>query len=208
MHSKEEIIATLQEPMIKSNSICRQLLGVCSALAVTGMMKTTLVMCVAVTIVAIMSSLLVSLLRNITPNRVRMIVQVLIIATFVIIVDLILKAFLFDTSKLLGPYVGLIITNCIIMGRCEAFAMCNPPVLAMVDGLGAGLGYSIVLSTVAFIRELFGTGTLFKGMGFMEMNILPAGFPGIQFMTFAPSAFIIIGLLIWFMNVVFPEKEN
>ncbi len=145
----------------KDNPVLRQVLGICSVLAVTNLLVNTMVMCAGLIFTASMSSLTVSLLRKYTPMRIRMMAQTLIIASYVIIVDIVLKAYLPDISEALGPYVGLIITNCIIMGRCEAFARHNPPLPSSLDGVAVGLGYTFVLSTIAVVREALGFGTLF-----------------------------------------------
>ena len=186
----------LINPLVDNNPITLQILGICSALAVTSSMTTALVMCIALTSVTALSNLSVSIIRNHVPSSVRIIIQMTIIASLVIVVDQILKAYAFDTSKKLSVFVGLIITNCIVMGRAEAYAMKNGPMLSFMDGIGNGLGYSAILMIVAFIRELFGAGKLFgieilplvKDGGWYEPNGL---------MLLPPSAFFIIGLLIW-----------
>ena len=151
---------TLLDPLFNNNPIALQILGICSALAVTSSMKVSFVMCIALTTVAAFSNLFVSLIRNQIPSSIRIIVQMTIIASLVIVVDQILKAVAYDISKQLSVFVGLIITNCIVMGRAEAFAMKNPPLPSLLDGLGNGLGYSLILMVVAFFRELFGSGTI------------------------------------------------
>ena len=183
------------------NPVFRQILGICSALAVTNLMINTLIMGVSLVFVTAMSCLTVSLLRNITPSRIRMMVQVLIISTYVIIVDIILKAQMPEISKALGPYVGLIITNCIIMGRCEGYARHNAPIPATLDGMANGLGYALVLLAVAFIRELMGFGTLFG------VRIMPDAFVNWTIMVMAPSAFFVLGCLIWMVNTYWPKKD-
>jgi Na+-transporting NADH:ubiquinone oxidoreductase subunit D len=149
-----------------------------------------------------MSSLTVSLLRQYTPLRIRMMVQILIIASYVIIVDLVIKAYLPEISEALGPYVGLIITNCIIMGRCEAFAKNNPPLPSFVDGVAVGLGYGFVLTTIAVVRELLGFGTL---LGF---PVMPAGFTTWTIMIMAPGAFFMLGIFVWIVRAYFPETAE
>jgi Na+-transporting NADH:ubiquinone oxidoreductase subunit D len=186
----------------KDNPVLRQVLGICSTLAVTNLLVNTVVMSVGLIFTLTMSSFTVSLLRHVTPMRIRMMVQTLIIASYVIIVDIIIKAFLPDISEALGPYVGLIITNCIIMGRCEAFARNNPPVPSMVDGLAVGLGYGVVLLTIAVFREALGFGTLF---GF---RVMPAGFTPWTIMVMAPGAFFMLGLFIWIVKNRFPQMEE
>ena len=186
----------LTSPLVDDNPITLQILGICSALAVTSSMTTALVMCIALTSVTALSNVSVSIIRNHVPSSVRIIIQMTIIASLVIVVDQILKAYAFETSKKLSVFVGLIITNCIVMGRAEAYAMKNGPLLSFMDGIGNGLGYSLVLMIVAFIRELFGAGKLFgievlplvKDGGWYEPNGL---------LLLPPSAFFIIGLLIW-----------
>ena len=186
----------LIDPLFNNNPIAFQVLGICSALAITTKMDTAFVMSVAVIAVTMSSNFFVSALRNQIPTNIRIIVQLTIIASLVIVVDQILKAYFFEISKQLTVFVGLIITNCIIMGRAEAFAMKNPPLPSFVDGIGNGLGYSVVLLVVAFFRELFGAGKLF---GF---EILPLANEGGWYspnglMLLAPSAFFLIGLFIW-----------
>lgn len=183
--------AILKNNLWTSNPIFMQILGICSALAVTNLLTNTLIMTVGVTLVTGFSSLTVSLLKKLMPRKVRMIVQTLIIAFYVIIVDIVLKAFLPEISRNLGPYVGLIITNCIIMGRAEAFAQSNGPVLSFWDGITSGLGYMGVLMVIAVFRELLGFGTLF---GF---QIMPAAFVPWTIMVMPPSAFFLLGLIIW-----------
>lgn len=186
----------------KDNPVLRQVLGICSTLAVTNLLVNTVVMSVGLIFTLAMSSLTVSLLRHLTPMRIRMMVQTLIIASYVIIVDIVIKAFLPEISEALGPYVGLIITNCIIMGRCEAFAKNNPPVPSMVDGLAVGLGYGVVLLTIAVFREALGFGTLFG------YRVMPAGFTPWTIMVMAPGAFFMLGLFIWIVKSRFPQMEE
>ena len=183
-------------PIFNDNPIGLQILGICSALAVTTQMSVALVMCIALTLVTAFSNLFISLIRNQIPSSIRIIVQMTIIASLVIVVDQILGAVAYDISKQLTVFVGLIITNCIVMGRAEAFAMQNPPGISFLDGLGNGLGYSVVLMAVAIIRELIGSGSL------MCIEILPLVTNGGWYvptgmMLLPPSAFFIIGLLIW-----------
>ncbi len=186
----------LFKPILENNPIALQILGICSALAVTTGLKVTLVMCIALTMVTAFSNLFVSLVRNYIPNNIRIIVQMTIIASLVILVDEILKAVAYDISKQLSVFVGLIITNCIVMGRAEAFAMKNPPIPSFFDGIGNGLGYSALLIVLAVIRELFGSGTL------MGVEIMPVVNNGGWYipnglMLLSPSAFFLIGLIIW-----------
>jgi Na+-transporting NADH:ubiquinone oxidoreductase subunit D len=189
----------LLDPLFNKNPIGLQILGICSALAVTSKLETVLVMSLAVTFVIAGSNFSVSLIRKQIPDSIRIIVQITIIATLVIIVDQFLKAYAFSVSKQLSVFVGLIITNCIVLGRAEGFAMKNPPGLSLLDGLGNGLGYSLVLVLVGFCRELFGAGKL---LGF---TILPSTNEGGWYlpnglMLLPPSAFFIIGLLIWVLR--------
>lgn len=192
---------TLKNGAWADNPIAVQMLGVCSALAVTNRFENALVMGIALIFVAAMSNICVSLLRNVTPRRIRMIAEVAIIATFVILFDQFLKAFYWDMSKQLGPYVGLIITNCIIMGRAEAFALQNTVVLSAVDGIANGLGYAVVLGIIGFFRELLGTGKILlveKLFGF-SFDI-SAWYTPNQVMILAPGAFLALGFLIALYN--------
>ncbi len=183
--------AILGNNLWTNNPVFMQILGICSALAVTNLLTNTAIMTLGVTLVTGFSSLTVSLLKKMIPRKVRMIVQTLIIAFYVIIVDLLLKAYLPEISKNLGPYVGLIITNCIIMGRAEAFAQSNGPIVSFWDGITSGLGYMGILMVMAVFRELLGFGTLF---GF---QIMPAAFVPWTIMVMPPSAFFLLGLIIW-----------
>jgi len=195
----------LLDPLINNNPIALQVLGLCSALAVTTKMSTAFVMSLAVVAVTALSNTAISLIRNLVPPSIRIIVQLTIIASLVIITDQVLQAFVFDISKQLTVFVGLIITNCIIMGRAEAFAMQNPPGLSFIDGVGNGLGYGLVLMAVAFVRELFGSGKVF---GF---TILPLATEGGWYqpnglMLLAPAAFFLIGCFIWAVRSWKPEQ--
>jgi Na+-transporting NADH:ubiquinone oxidoreductase subunit D len=187
------------DPLFNNNPIAYQVLGICSALAITTKLETVLVMAAAVTAVCSCSNTAVSLIRNHIPSSIRIIVQMTIIASLVIIVDLILKAYAFDISKQLSIFVGLIITNCIIMGRAEAYAMHHPPGISFLDGLGNGLGYSIILVVVGVIRELFGSGRL---LGHVVLPLSTEGgwYPSNGLMLLPPSAFFIIGLYIWLLR--------
>ena len=189
----------LIKPIFMNNPIALQILGVCSALAVTTSLQVSLVMCMALTAVTAFSNLFISMIRNHIPSSIRIIIQMTIIASLVILVDQILKAYAFEISKQLSVFVGLIITNCIVMGRAEAFAMKNPPIPSFMDGIGNGLGYSVVLIVVGTIRELFGSGTL------LGYTILPTVSDGGWYqpnglMLLAPSAFFIIGFFIWVLR--------
>ncbi len=195
----------LLDPLVNNNPIAFQVLGLCSALAVTTKMSTAFVMTLAVMAVTALSNTAISLIRNQVPSSIRIIVQLTIIASLVIITDQVLQAFVYDISKQLTVFVGLIITNCIIMGRAEAFAMQNPPGLSFIDGLGNGLGYGVVLMTVAFLRELFGSGKVFG------ITVLPLATEGGWYqpnglMLLAPAAFFLIGCLIWGLRSWKPEQ--
>jgi len=190
-------------PIFANNPITIQVLGICSSLAVTTQLKTALVMGLSVTIVVAMSNLLISLIRNQIPNSVRIIIEMTVIASFVIIIDQFLKAFLFDISKQLSVFVGLIITNCILMGRAEAFALKNPPFLSFLDGLGNGIGYGMILVIVAFIRELAGSGRLF-GYEILKLKVNGGWYVPNGMFLLAPSGFFIIATIIWFVK----EREN
>lgn len=197
--------SVLVDPLVDNNPIALQILGICSALAVTTKMETSIVMAIAVIAVTAFSNLAVSAIRSYIPSSIRIIVQMTVIASLVIVVDQILKAYLFDISKQLSVFVGLIITNCIVMGRAEGFAMKNGPWLSFWDGIGNGLGYGLVLLFVAFFRELFGSGTL---MGYV---ILPLDRDGGWYnpnnlMLLPPSAFFLIGFLIWLIRAYRPEQ--
>lgn len=189
-------IRLLKEPLGASNPITVQVLGICSALAVTAKLKPAIVMTLSVIVVLAVSNVIVSLLRNGLPPRIRIIVQLVVIATMVILVDQVLKAFVYDVSKQLSVFVGLIITNCIIMGRLEAFAMSNKPWPAFLDGIGNALGYGIILIIVAFFRELLGSGTIY------DYQVIPQGFYDFGYqnnglMILPPMALITVGVIIW-----------
>lgn len=186
----------------KDNAVYRQILGICSALAVTNVMMNSLVMGLGLMFVTAFSEFTVSLLRHKTPKHIRMMVQTLIISAYVIIVDIFLKAYFPDLSKALGPYVGLIITNCIIMGRCEAFAQKNSPVISFVDGLASGAGYAIVLLLIAFVRELLGFGSIFG------INVLGPNWVNWTLMIMPPGAFFMLGIVIWGAHTLWPEEEG
>ena len=195
----------LLDPIFNNNPIALQILGICSALAVTSKLETSLVMSLAVMFVVAFSNLSVSLIRNHIPSSIRILVEMTIIASLVIIADQLIKAFAYDVSKQLSVYVGLIITNCIIMGRAEAYALQNPPLRSFIDGIGNALGYSFVLITVGFVRELFGSGKL------LNITILPLSTDGGWYvsngmMLLAPSAFFLIGFLIWIIRTFNPEQ--
>ena len=195
----------LIDPLFNNNPIALQVLGICSALAVTIKMDTALVMSAAVVGVTMASNFFVSALRHLIPTNIRIIVQLTIIASLVIVVDQILKAYLFELSQQLSVFVGLIITNCIIMGRAEAFAMQNPPTLSLIDGLGNGLGYGAILMGTAFIRELLGFGSL---MGIQLLPLISEGgwYTPNGMMVLSPGAFFIIGFFIWALRTWKPEQ--
>lgn len=195
----------LLKPLLADNPISLQILGICSALAVTTSMNVALVMCLALTAVCAFSNLFISMIRNQIPSNIRIIVQMTIIASLVIVVDQILKAYAFDISRQLSVFVGLIITNCIVMGRAEAFAMQNPPGMSFIDGVGNGLGYSLVLMFVAAIREFFGSGSLF---GIEIMALVNAGgwYVPNGMMLLPPSAFFIIGGFIWINRELYKDQ--
>jgi Na+-transporting NADH:ubiquinone oxidoreductase subunit D len=193
------------DPLFDNNPIALQVLGICSALAVTTQLKPTLVMCLAVTFVVACSSASIALIRQNIPTSIRIIVQMTIIASLVIVVDQVIQAFAFGVSKDLSVFVGLIITNCIVMGRAEAFAMQNPPRLSFIDGLGNGIGYSLVLLIVALIRELFGSGKLF-GTVIMKTVTDGGSYVPNGLLLLSPSAFFIIGLVIWGLRTWKPEQ--
>jgi len=195
----------LVDPLFNNNPIALQVLGICSALAVTTRMDTSLVMSIAVICVLTLSNVFVSLLRNNIPTNIRIIVQLTIIASLVIVTDQVLKAYLFDISKQLSVFVGLIITNCIIMGRAEAYAMANPPGLSLLDALGNGLGYAVILLMTAFLRELFGSGRLF-GKEILPLVTEGGWYNPNGLMLLSPSAFFIIGGLIWALRVWKPDQ--
>jgi Na+-transporting NADH:ubiquinone oxidoreductase subunit D len=195
----------LADPLFNNNPIALQVLGICSALAVTTKMDTALVMSVAVLAVLTLSNLFVSLLRNQIPTNIRIIVQLTIIASLVIVTDQILKAYVYEISKQLSVFVGLIITNCIIMGRAEAYAMQNPPMQSVLDGIGNALGYSLILMLTAFLRELFGSGSLF-GITLMPLVTEGGWYNPNALMLLSPAAFFIIGLLIWILRTWKPDQ--
>jgi Na+-transporting NADH:ubiquinone oxidoreductase subunit D len=197
--------SALVDPLFNSNPITFQVLGICSALAVTTKLDTAIVMSLALTFVLVLSNFAISLIRNHIPPSIRIIVQLTIIASLVIVTDQILKAFVFDIAKQLSVFVGLIITNCIVMGRAEAYAMANPPIPSIFDALGNAAGYSLVLLLVGAIRELFGAGKL---LGFQVLSLAKDGgwYQPNGLMVLAPAAFFIIGLAIWALRTWKPEQ--
>ena len=191
-------------PIWESNPISGQILGICSALAVTVQLKTAIVMGLSLTFVLACSNLSISLMRKLIPRNIRIIVELTVIATLVIFADQVLKAFLYDISKQLSVFVGLIITNCIILGRAETYALGNPPFLSLLDGIGNGLGYSQILITVGILREFFGAGKIF-GFQVIPDTFYAAGYENMGLMVLAPGAFIAIGLIVWLQNTLSKE---
>ncbi len=194
------------DPLIQNNPITSQILGICSALAVTVKMDTAVVMTLAVVFVLAFSNTIIAAMRKWIPGRVRIIVQLTVIASLVILADQVLRAYMYDISKQLSVFVGLIITNCIVMGRAEAFAMQNPPGRAFMDGLGNGLGYGMILITVAFFREIFGSGTFF-GFPVIPQAFYDAGYVNVGLFVLSPGAFIILGLIIWGLRTATKYEE-
>ena len=193
------------DPVFNNNPIAKQILGICSALAVTSKLETSIVMALAVTFVLAFSNMAISSIRHHVPGSIRILVEMTIIASLVIIADQLIKAFAFDVSKQLSVYVGLIITNCILMGRAEAFALQNPPITSFLDGIGNGMGYSFILLTVGTIRELIGSGTI------LGYTVLPSVHNGGWYtpnglFVLSPSAFFLIGMLIWVIRTWKPEQ--
>ncbi len=186
----------IKNPLSKENPITVQVLGICSALAVTAKLEPAVVMSISVMVVIIMANLIISLFRKTIPSRIRIIVQLVVVSLLVILVDQVLKAFVYDVSKQLSVFVGLIITNCIVMGRLEAFAMSNKPFDSMLDGLGNGLGYAIILIIVGFVRELFGSGTLWD-YPVIPQSFYDMGYQNNSLMIMPPMALILVGLIIW-----------
>ncbi len=193
---------TVLAPLGKDNPVFVQVLGICSTLAVTNKLENTVVMTLGVMFTTALSSFTISLVRKLIPARIRMMVETLIIATFVIIVDIVLKAYMPDIWKQLGPYVGLIITNCIIMGRAEAFALNNKPGLSLIDGLASGMGYAYVLLVIAFFRELLGTGSLWG------IQILGSWWTNWAIMIMPPGAFFMLAIFIWVVKEIFIKEEE
>lgn len=202
MANKTNYKKIVGDGLLHDNPVLFQVIGICSTLAVTNLAMNSLVMGIALAMVTAFSSFTISLLRNITPKHIRMMVQVFVISFYVIIVDIFLKAYMPEMSKTLGPYVGLIITNCIIMGRAEAFAIANRPIPAFIDGFISGIGYTIVLLIIAFIRELLGFGSLF---GF---RIMPEGFTPWTMMVMPPGAFFILPIIMWIAFNYRKKKEG
>ena len=190
-------IDLIKLPFSKQNPITVQVLGVCSCLAVTAQLKPAVVMALSVTVVVALANLIISLLRKTIPPRIRIIVQLVVVSMLVVLVDQVLKAYMYDVSKQLSVFVGLIITNCIVMGRLEAFAMSNPPLPSLLDGIGNGLGYSVVLVTLGFLRELLGSGTLWGYPVLEKIGLYNIGYENNGLMIMPPMALILVGLIIW-----------
>jgi Na+-transporting NADH:ubiquinone oxidoreductase subunit D len=201
--TRKRVVEILKDGIYKTNPVTHQVLGICIFLAVTNRVANSLVMGAALIFVLTMSNLFISALRNQIPNRIRMIVEVAIIAAFVILLDQFLKAFYWDMSKTLGPYVALIITNCIVMGRAEAFATQNPPLPSMIDGMANGIGYALILLIIGIIRELVGSGSI------LGITILSESwYPRNVLFLLAPGAFISAGFLIWIFGAINPQQEE
>jgi Na+-transporting NADH:ubiquinone oxidoreductase subunit D len=204
--SKSKEGKVLISPMLAVNPVMAQTLGICSALAVTAQIKPAIVMSLSLTVVLTLSNLIISLIRNVIPAKIRIIVFMIVIATLVALADQLLKAYLFDVSKQLSVFVGLIITNCIVMGRAEAFATTNTPKMAVLDGLGNGAGYSIVLIAVGAIREVLGSGKLF-GAPIIPEALYDIGYSNNGLMVLAPGAFFLIGIFIWITNTLYKGQK-
>lgn len=203
----KELKETILNPIFKGNPITVLVLGICSSLAVTVEMKGALVMALSVTIVTGLSSLVLSMMRNTIPNRVRIIVQLVVVALMVILVDQFLKAYSYGIDKQLSVYIGLIITNCIVMGRIEAFALGNKPIPSLLDGLANGVGYGLILIVVAFFRELFGSGTLF-GLRIIPESFYAAGYVNNGLVILPPMALILIGCIIWIQRSIQKDLQE
>lgn len=205
--SRPVFLSTLLDPLIRQNPVTLQILGICSALAVTTSVATALVMSAALTAVIVMAACIISLIRRHIPNAIRLIIQIVIIASLVIVIDQFLQAYLPDISRKLSVFVSLITTNCLVLGRTESFSRLNPPVPAMLDALGNGLGYSLVLIVIGAIRELFGAGAL---LGYQILPTVDQGgsFTPLNLMLLAPSAFFLLGGLVWAIRSVLPEQAE
>jgi len=198
--TKTKAFKVFKAPLIEANPVSVAILGICSTLAVTTQMIPSIVMVLAMTFVLSFSNVVISLIRHLIPKNIRIIVFLVVIASLVILADQLLKAFLFDVSKQLSVFVGLIITNCIIMGRAEAFALGNTPWLSFWDGVGNGLGYGYILVVVSFFRELFGSGAL-MGIKIIPQSFYDMGYTDMGLMLLAPGVFVVIGLLVWVQNI-------
>lgn len=206
MSSKNWKLLTL--PLNKQNPVTVQILGICSSLAVTAQLKPAFFMSISVVAVVALSNLVISLMRKSIPPRIRIIVQLVVVSLLVIVVDQILKAYVYDVSKQLSVFVGLIITNCIVMGRLEAFAMSNPPIPSFLDGIGNGLGYSMILMTLGFVRELFGSGTIWGYPVIEKIGLYETGYMNNGLMIMPPMALILVGIIIWIQRSVNKELEE
>ncbi len=202
MAKKGNIKKIFSDGLGLNNPVFVQVLGICSTLAVTNNLKNTIVMCLGLIFATSLSSFTISLMRKLIPTRIRMMVETLIMAAYVIIIDIVLRAYLPDISKVLGPYVGLIITNCILMGRAEAYALANPPIPSFLDGLASGMGYSYVLLAIAFFRELLGAGTIF------DIRVLGDWWTNWNIMIMAPGAFFTLAIFIWIIKTIIARKEE
>ena len=207
MAGRESLWTALTAPLIRQNPVTLQILGICSALAVTTSLATAFTLSVSLTVVVVLSAGLISLIRRHIPNSIRLIVQIVIIASLVIVIDQILQAWFFALSQRLSVFVSLIATNCIVLGRTESFARSNPPLLSMVDALGSGLGYSLVLVLIGSCRELFGTGKL-AGIPVLPLAEEGGWFTPLGLMLLAPSAFFLLGGLIWAIRSFWPEQAE
>ncbi|EPX76673.1 NADH:ubiquinone reductase (Na(+)-transporting) subunit D [Salipiger mucosus] len=207
MAADPRLRSALIAPLVAKNPITLQILGICSALAVTTSLDTALTMAVSLTVVLVLSSLIVSTIRRHIPGTIRLIVQIVIVASLVIVIDQFLQAYFFDISQRLSVFVALITTNCLVLGRTESFARSNPPLASMADALGNGLGYSLVLVTIGAIRELFGTGTLL-GLQVFETVDQGGWFTPLSLMLLAPSAFFLLGGLVWAVRSLLPEQAE
>jgi Na+-transporting NADH:ubiquinone oxidoreductase subunit D len=202
--AKSRVAKVFTDGLGKNNPVFVQILGICSTLAVTNNMINTLVMCAGLIFTLSLSNFTISLMRKLIPSRIRMMVETLVIAAYVIIVDIILRAYLPDISKVLGPYVGLIITNCIVMGRAEAYALQNPPGLSLLDGIASGIGYSYVLIALAFFREIMGAGTLFN----IPIPVFSDIWTNWNIMIMAPGAFFTLAIFVWVIKSLIAKRES
>lgn len=207
MASRPSLARTVAGPLIEGNPVTVQILGICSALAVTTSLDTATTMAASLTVVLVLSSLIISLIRRHIPNSIRLIVQIVIVASMVIVIDQILQAWFFDISQRLSVFVGLITTNCIVLGRTESFARNNPPLASMADALGNGLGYSLVLLSIGAIRELFGAGTLY-GITVFPLASEGGWFTPLNLMRLAPAAFFLLGGLVWALRSALPGQAE
>lgn len=207
MAAAEGLWSTLTAPLIRQNPVTLQILGICSALAVTTSLDTALTMSASLTVVVVLAAGIISVIRRHIPGSIRLIVQIVIIASLVIVIDQLLQAYLFEISQRLSVFVSLITTNCLVLGRTESFARSNPPLPSMVDALGNGLGYSLVLSVIGACRELFGSGTL---LGFTVLPLADQGgwFTPLSLMLLAPSAFFLLGGLVWAIRFIWPDQAE